>query len=148
MDQRTYGIDGTSALKLAKTRDFWVMDARKPTRTRPCADESVTRVRLDETELHNLFTITACALLVAIALLCMAVSGLTSWRVSNAIGDRGVEVVLVQPGDTLWSIATRRAVEGCSTPELVQWIKAQNDLSDARIFAGQTLTAPVMRPRE
>jgi nucleoid-associated protein YgaU len=148
MNQRACGIDGTSALKLVQTRELWLIGATEATHTRSRARNRTAQAIDEKTGLHKSFTIAACALIVAIALLGVAVSGLTSWRVSNAIEDRGVEVVLVQPGDTLWSIATRRSVDGCSTSELVRWIREQNELKSARILAGQRITAPAMRAHD
>jgi hypothetical protein len=148
MNQRACGIDGTTALKLVQTRELWLIGATEATHTRSRDCNCPAQANHEKTRLHKLFTIAACALIVAIALLGVAVSGLTSWRVSNAIEDRGVEVVLVQPGDTLWSIATRRSVDGCSTSELVRWIREQNELESARILAGQRITAPAMRAHD
>lgn len=145
MNQSAYGIDGTSALKLVQTRELLLISVTQATHTRSRARNRTAQANDEKTGLHKSFTIAACALIVAIALLGMAVSGLTSWRVSNAIANRGVEVVLVQPGDTLWSIATRRSVDGCSTSELVRWIREHNELKSARILAGQRITAPTMR---
>jgi nucleoid-associated protein YgaU len=148
MNQRACGIDGTAALKLVQTRELWLIGATEATHTRSRDCNRPAQANDEKTGLHKSFTIAACALIVAIALLGVAVSGLTSWRVSNAIEDRGVEVVLVQPGDTLWSIATRRSVDGCSTSELVRWIREQNELKSARILAGQRIMAPVMRAHD
>lgn len=53
------------------------------------------------------------------------------------------EQVVVKAGDTLWSIASARPQSQLSTDELVDWIEGANGLSDATLFAGQTLVVPV-----
>jgi LysM repeat protein len=53
----------------------------------------------------------------------------------------GVTTVVVQPGDTLWSIASPVAGGGDVRPVVAQ-IRRLNALSSARLVPGQTLQLP------
>lgn len=50
--------------------------------------------------------------------------------------------VVVQPSDTLWSIAEAHPADGVGTRETVSIVRAWNDLSDGMLHAGQTLIVP------
>ncbi|MDI6844202.1 MAG: LysM peptidoglycan-binding domain-containing protein [Anaerosomatales bacterium] len=81
------------------------------------------------------------ALSLALLLAAIAHAGVT---VAPDAGTTGTVVVVVRPGDTLWSIARRCDVPGRSMPEKVAAIRAANDLATAVIRPGQTLVVPVM----
>lgn len=51
--------------------------------------------------------------------------------------------LLVQPGDTLWSIAARHPVDDMDTARLVAYISKTNHLVGGRIVAGDTILVPV-----
>jgi nucleoid-associated protein YgaU len=53
----------------------------------------------------------------------------------------GVESVVVQPGDTLWSIATSLGGDG-DVRAVVDEIQELNDLNGAALVPGQTLLLP------
>ncbi|MBO7675826.1 MAG: LysM peptidoglycan-binding domain-containing protein [Atopobiaceae bacterium] len=142
MYKNRYGIDGTSALRLVQTRDLWLVSDAREERVRTRRPSCCARSRKQKTPQTTLITSLACALMIALVLVCMVASGLAARRVSRAIQGQGMDVMVVVSGDTLWSIATQRAVRGCTTSELISWIKAKNDLPDSRIFAGQRLVVP------
>jgi LysM repeat protein len=52
--------------------------------------------------------------------------------------------IVVQRGDTLWSIARRCAVPGDTIPEKVAAIRAANGLRSASLSPGQSLSIPVI----
>ncbi|MCL4079633.1 LysM peptidoglycan-binding domain-containing protein [Coriobacteriia bacterium Es71-Z0120] len=52
--------------------------------------------------------------------------------------------IVVQRGDTLWSIARRCAVPGDTIPEKVAAIRAANGLHSASLSPGQSLSIPVI----
>lgn len=56
------------------------------------------------------------------------------------------EVVYVQPGDTLWSIASRQAGAQASTERVVSWIMDANGLSETSLTPGTPLVVPVLAP--
>lgn len=64
-----------------------------------------------------------------------------SWSILAGVGS---EIVDVRSGDSLWSIASSHSVDGCSTDAVIQWIKANNHLSNSNISAGQQLIVPTM----
>jgi hypothetical protein len=82
------------------------------------------------------------------AVLALAVSvGLGSWLgpiLGGGSGDlrlAGVASVVVQPGDTLWSIASALGTDG-DVRVLVDEIQELNDLSGADLVPGRTLRLP------
>lgn len=58
-------------------------------------------------------------------------------------GAAGYEVVVVQPGDTLWSIARSLSREGADIRRMVYEIRAINGLGVATIHPGQQLLVPI-----
>lgn len=53
------------------------------------------------------------------------------------------EVIMIRPGDSLWSIATEYYTKECnSIKEYVEWIKNCNSLYDDTIHAGCYLIVP------
>nr|WP_306792823.1 LysM peptidoglycan-binding domain-containing protein [Collinsella urealyticum] len=52
------------------------------------------------------------------------------------------EQVRIAPGDSLWSLAEARSVDGMSTQELVQEIRTKNQLSSSMLEPGQVLELP------
>lgn len=51
--------------------------------------------------------------------------------------------VVVEPGDTVWSIAKANMPEGGNLNEYVYEISANNGVKDGNIYAGQVLYVPV-----
>ncbi len=51
--------------------------------------------------------------------------------------------IVVQRGDTLWSLAKRYAVPGSSLPQKVSAIRSANGLPTATLRPGQTLLVPI-----
>lgn len=56
--------------------------------------------------------------------------------------------VSVQPSLTLWDLAAAHPVEGLSTAATVELIKAENHLTSATIYPGQTVLVPVQTGTE
>lgn len=77
-------------------------------------------------------------------LLATAASVVTSLTVRSATPAATVwGSVTVQPALTLWDLASAHPVEGLSVPATVALIKAENHLSSALIYPGQTLLVPL-----
>ena len=70
------------------------------------------------------------------------VDALASSRVEANLSEANSVSVNVREGDSLWSIASEHGVDGCSTKDVVEWIKGQNHLSTSNIIAGQKLIVP------
>lgn len=63
----------------------------------------------------------------------------------NAVlSNASVMTVSVRQGDSLWSIASKNSVDGCSTNAVVAWIKSRNQLTTSDIYAGQQLFVPTI----
>lgn len=50
--------------------------------------------------------------------------------------------IYVQPGETLWSIASEHPVKGVSTQELVQYISGENGISNSALMPGDKIVVP------
>jgi len=90
------------------------------------------------------------ALCVATSLFVVAMLAVT-WRVTDianqhridaALSQATFQTVTVMPGDSLWVIAERNPVEGCSTSELVRCIRDVNQIDDACLQTGMRLSVP------
>ena len=55
--------------------------------------------------------------------------------------------VLIESGDTLWSIAAKYKAAGMNTSSLVEEIKRMNGLSNDQIIAGNYLIIPYYQPK-
>lgn len=74
-----------------------------------------------------------------------------TWRVSDIVAQHRIDAALAQatfstvtvmPGDSLWNIAERNPVEGCSTSDLVRCIRDVNEIDDACLQTGMRLSVP------
>lgn len=83
---------------------------------------------------------------IAVLALVSAASIAFAWaRTGVSVSDETAryEVVVVQPGDTLWSIARLQSPEGADLRQEVYEIRAINGLGTASIYPGQRLLVPV-----
>jgi LysM repeat protein len=86
---------------------------------------------------------------VVLALLALVVMGvaLVSWQAGEASADGPVgalEVVrhVVQPGETLWGIASEIAAPGEDVRDVVLELQDLNELPSAGLMAGQSIVVP------
>lgn len=85
----------------------------------------------------------ACAIL-AVALLAAA----CTFPLHSKVPDTATATVLIQPGDTLWSVASDHPVPGVDTARLVARIQTMNGLESSRLVAGDTIVVPVETSRD
>ena len=89
------------------------------------------------------FTIFVMIVMLLITGLTMSLLGQTTASAASASRIRTYDVVTVQSGDTLWSIAERHTESGQDVRKMIYTIKALNDLdSTGEIAAGQELMIP------
>lgn len=50
--------------------------------------------------------------------------------------------VTVEPGDTLWQIATKYNTDSANTQEVIYWIQKENNITGADIRPGQVIKVP------
>lgn len=138
------GIDGTAALD-PREHGLVLIEggraaggARGPERARA---RKVEPARLTVRQ-AALFLALGCGLVVALLAASAVSDSLSRGRVAAAVGALPVETVVVEEGDSLWSIAEERPCEGVSTSELVRWIEEQNGFSGGALVAGQRLVVP------
>lgn len=84
-------------------------------------------------------------------LLAVVVAAALSWWLLPAPLDAAVapgtavELISVEQGDTLWSIAESHPIEGLTTRQCVQWIAASNGIEGSVIVPGQAIAVPAAR---
>lgn len=87
--------------------------------------------------------------LALVAIVCFLVStyNLRVTAIENEVLDKlqyaPVEIVTVQPGDSLWKIAEDHNVSGVSTTDMVRYVQKINHISSDRLVSGQLLKIPV-----
>ncbi|MDO4805908.1 MAG: LysM peptidoglycan-binding domain-containing protein [Coriobacteriales bacterium] len=126
-------VNGTSALATKSERHLRVVDGtRRAQRKRqePCRRND-----------HSFF-VGVCGIIVAIGLMSFILGDMARHNATLALSQARTEVVHVIYGDTLWNIAQRHAIPGCSTKDVLSWVMQHNDLSSARLRPGQCLVVP------
>ena len=66
-------------------------------------------------------------------------------RKDAALSSIPTQDVVVEPGDSVWDLASQYQVDGYSTAELVQWITEKNSLTTSTLQPGQSLLVPASR---
>lgn len=138
-----YQVEGSSALKAqydhqglavyeGGLRDAPVSAGRRTTARAPLRSPVVV-------------ALAAVAMLALVAAVSFADS-LSTQALDSRLDAAPREVVYVQPGDTLWSLASSKAGAGVSTERVVTWIMEANHLADSSIQPGTRLVIPVLAP--
>lgn len=83
------------------------------------------------------------ALMILVITVIMAAHAAFSKQDASVDGYNVVSVV-VEPGDTLWSIAKEYKPKGTDIREFVYEISANNGIKDCNIICGQTIFVPVL----
>lgn len=86
----------------------------------------------------------AVAFAVGIALACVmaAVGSAAAAAKAQRLSGVPTSTVRVETGETLWDVANAHPVDGCSTSEVVDWIRSENALPTSSLQAGQALVVP------
>lgn len=88
--------------------------------------------------------ICAVALSLVIAVVFYIGDAMVACSENAVLSNVSVATVSVRQGDSLWSIASKNSVDGCSTNAVVAWIKSHNQLTTSDIYAGQQLFVPTI----
>ncbi|HPT83751.1 MAG TPA: LysM peptidoglycan-binding domain-containing protein [Limnochordia bacterium] len=100
---------------------------------------------------HNAIqTVSVFGLLIILVVSIGAIAVKVAW-LDGALATAGTELVyrevVVQPGDTLWTIAARQ-MPGEDPRDAVARIRQLNQLFSAEIYPGQVLTLEVLQPAQ
>ena len=106
-------VNGTSAIAMRHNRQLSLVRGEGHARCRS---------RASQRRNDHVFLFGVCAIIVAIGLMSFILSDITQFRAQRAIAHGGTEVIHVVYGDTLWSIAERHSVAGCSTKDVLSWL--------------------------
>jgi LysM repeat protein len=113
-----------------------------PAAHRPTGPSSVDRAERGRISGSVRLTRRGRVLIVLLALGLLLTVGFAVGRVSSShAAPAGTATAVVQPGDTLWSIAARVAPER-DTRVVISQIRAANHLSSASVQVGQRLVLP------
>lgn len=81
--------------------------------------------------------------LALLAVLAVGVAVASASAAGNSAGSTDVHVVTVQPGDTLWDLASDAAsASGVQTGEMVQRLEELNAVDDGVVYPGQQIRVP------
>lgn len=148
-------VEGNLALSLNKSR-FRVIEGGRTEHSRRivAADSSsqhISKCKANARTTRNVGIArkrhVACLVTTLLAVSVLAVT----WRVTDIASQRRIDAALAQatfqtvtvmPGDSLWNIAERNPVEGCTTSELVRCIRDVNQIDDACLQTGMRLSVP------
>lgn len=135
-------FDGTAALDTFGTQLVLIEGGRASReRLRPRAARHPRPASLSAKQSRQ-FIAAFAALICLAAVLCLVREGILSHSVEVALDHVPTATVVVDEGDTLWSIASQSGVSGVDTSDLVSWIERQNNLSSGTITPGMRLVVP------
>ena len=135
-----YATDGTAALEPRPARRLVLIEGgRGQAASRPSSR------RRGGLGLRQLLAaaLAGALVIVLVALASAASDGFVSASVARSLSDVPTTSIVVTGGDSLWSIAEERAVDGVDTASLVQWIREANALDGSLLRPGQGLVVPV-----
>ncbi|MGI6229564.1 MAG: LysM peptidoglycan-binding domain-containing protein [Tractidigestivibacter sp.] len=138
-----FGTDGNAALKPTTYRSLTLIQGYKnapaPAPQRP------QRPRQNAKQ-EKRFVVAALLMAAALSLVLVVASAISDAAISaqsqQALSQISTCSVIVQPGDSLWSIAESHPVDGLSTSQVVTWISQKNSLDNSSLQPGQTISVP------
>ena len=131
-------VSGTSALA-PRAVSFTVYEGGK---NRAAAQPVARRSEEPRRGLGVLSVIVAVVFGVALACTMAAVGSAAASAKAQRLSEVPTSSVRVETGETLWDVANAHPVDGCSTSEVVDWIRSENSLPTSTLQAGQALIVP------
>ena len=137
---RMYGTEGSSAL-VPSYPSLMLLEGGAGKKTSGVARRAQGQTPYPQAASRlDVFTVVVCTLLVAMGLFGALVAG------NAAIASRkDAALSSIEPGDSVWDLASQYQVDGYSTAELVQWITEKNSLTTSTLQPGQSLLVPASR---
>lgn len=142
-------VDGTAALPLRPLGDSYSRPQLRLVADPPAGGGRLTAARRGPVRLTRrgqLAIVVAVALLAALGCMVLGLMPAAATSSGQATGEQGTVAsagtsVVVQPGDSLWSVATRIA-PGVDPRVTVQQLVDRNGLAGTALTAGQVLRLP------
>ncbi|RGJ47341.1 LysM peptidoglycan-binding domain-containing protein [Olsenella sp. AF16-14LB] len=144
---RMYGTEGSSAL-VPSYPSLMLLEGGAGKKTSGVARRAQGQTPYPQAASRlDVFTVVVCTLLVAMGLFGALVAGnaAIASRKDAALSSIPTQDVVVEPGDSVWDLASQYQVDGYSTAELVQWITEKNSLTTSTLQPGQSLLVPASR---
>lgn len=137
-----FGSDGNAALKPRTYRSLTLIDGYKNSSSP--APNNTHRSRRDPSQ-ERRFYVSMVIMALALGAVLMIASLLSDAALAQSqasLSELSSSTVVVQSGDSVWSIAESHPVEGYSTSQLVTWITQNNSLDGSALQPGQTISVP------
>ena len=134
-------IDGTCALSTYERRLVLLEGGRKAP-VQPRRQDLAPRPGMLSARQSALLEAVAAIALAVIVLLSLGTDLVRTSQASSALESASTSTVVVEEGDTLWGIAERSDAKGCTTSDVVSWIKDKNALDNGTLTPGQRLIVP------
>lgn len=103
---------------------------------------AMSRAKAPAHDWHALCVVTSLFVVTMLAVTWRVTDIANQHRIDAALSQATFQTVTVMPGDSLWVIAERNPIEGCSTSELVRCIRDINEIDDACLQTGMRLSVP------
>lgn len=141
----TAAINGNTALKIEQPK-LRLVPANAPVQAP--VPVSARNIAIERERAHLSDYIVAAAVCIACAAaLIFALSQAdirAAEQLASYVAETPAVTVSVMPGDTLWMLAAEHPISGHSTPDVVSWIRARNQLEDSSLSVGQVIEVPNM----
>ena len=132
------GIDGNAALTLSSGPRLVLIEGGRP----EAANEPVS-ARLSARQVL-MFVGMAMALTVALCVAAVLGDARAAGVPARALDGLSERTMVVQSGDSLWSISSQIEVGGVPTSDVVSWIVERNGLEQSCLMPGQRLVVPMV----
>ena len=134
-------IDGTCALSTCE-RSLVLLDGGRKAAVQPRRQDLAPRPGVLSARQSALLEAVAAISLVIIVLLSLGTDLVRTSQAASALMSAPTSIIVVEEGDTLWDIAERSDAKGCTTSDVVSWIKDRNALDNGALTPGQRLIVP------
>lgn len=136
-DPQCFIVDGTSVLKTEDQPRLYVIEGGCPSMS-----EQKARTNTGAKAYPFFATVVFAAASLLIAAILISVDAIRAASTEDTLGSTGIAYVVVAPGDTIWDLAETHKPNGTQTPDVVEWIRRENNLSTSNLSIGQSLMVP------
>jgi len=85
----------------------------------------------------------AAFVVISLLMVCTIANTVLGFNDAVALTEQQYIEIIVEPGDSLWTIADRHMPDDMDPRKAVHIIMDENDMNDCQVYAGQTLVIPV-----
>ena len=85
----------------------------------------------------------AAFVVISLLMVCTIANTVLGFNDAVALTEQQYIEIIVEPGDSLWTIADRHMPDDMDPRKAVRIIMDENDMNDCQVYAGKTLVIPV-----